>query len=107
MNAVAITSEADFDKQVLQAKQPVLIDFWAPWCGPCKMVTPEVEAVAESYAGKALVCKVNVDEQPQVASRYDVRSIPTLVIIKDGKEINRVVGYCPRKDLSTLLDAAL
>ena len=107
MNAIAITSEAEFDSQVIGADKPVLVDFWAPWCGPCKMVTPEVEAVAEVYAGKALVCKVNIDEQQQIASRFNVKSIPTLIIIKDGKEVNRVVGYRQRKDLSALLDAAL
>lgn len=107
MTTLNITNESEFDSKVLQSDKPVLVDFWAPWCGPCKMVTPEVEAVAEAYAGKALVCKVNVDEQNKIASQYDVKSIPTLLIIKDGKEVNRIVGYRPRKDLSALLDAAL
>lgn len=107
MNAIAIASEADFDSQVIGADKPALVDFWASWCGPCKMVAPEVEAVAEAYAGKALVCKVDVDELSQIANRYNVKSIPTVVIFKAGKEVNRVVGYRPRKDLSVMLDTAL
>lgn len=107
MSALLITSEADFDIMVLKSDKPVLVDFWAPWCGPCKMVTPEVEAIAEAYTGKAVVCKINVDEQSKIAAQFDVKSIPTLLIIKDGKEVNRVVGYRPRKDLSVLLDAVL
>lgn len=105
--ALNITSETEFDSKVLQSDKPVLVDFWAAWCGPCKMVTPEVEAVAEAYADKALVCKVNVDEQSQLASRYAVKSIPTLLLIKNGQEVNRVVGFRPRKDLSSLIDAVL
>lgn len=105
--ALNITSETEFDSKVLQSDKPVLVDFWAAWCGPCKMVTPEVEAVAEAYADKALVCKVNVDEQAQLANRYAVKSIPTLLLIKNGQEVNRVVGFRPRKDLSALIDAVL
>ena len=107
MSVIAINSEADFDQKVLEAGLPVLIDFWAPWCGPCKMVAPEVEAVAEAYSGRAVVCKVNVDEQPEIANRFEIKSIPTLVIVANGKETNRVVGYRPRKDLSAMLDASL
>lgn len=107
MSALHITSEADFEQLVLQSDKPALVDFWASWCAPCNMVTPEVEAVAEAYAGKAIVCKVDVDAQPQIAARYAVKSIPTLVVMKNGKEVNRTVGYRPRKELAALLDTAL
>lgn len=106
MSVVTIASEADFKQWVLEAKQPVLVDFWAPWCGPCKMVGPEVEAIAEEYAGKAVVAKVNVDEQQALASQFNVMGIPTLLVFKEGKEKERIVGYRPRKDLMDALDRA-
>jgi len=107
MSVVNITSQTEFNEKVLKADKPVLVDFWAPWCGPCKMVGPEVEALAVDYADKALVCKINVDEQPQLASQFKVMSIPTILVIKQGREVNRVVGYRPRKELSAALDKAM
>lgn len=107
MAVVTITNQSEFNDQVLAAGQPVLVDFWAPWCGPCKMVAPEVEAIADSYTGKALVAKVNVDDNPQLASQFGVMGIPTLLVFKDGKEVNRIVGYRPRKDISAAIDGAL
>jgi len=104
---INITNQADFTEKVLQAKLPVLVDFWAPWCGPCKMVAPELEAVAATYEGKALVAKVNVDEQPQIASQFHVSGIPTLLVIKNGVEVNRIVGFRPRKDIGVALDGAI
>jgi len=104
MSVLNITSEDDFNARILQADKPVLIDFWAPWCGPCKMVAPELEAVADEYEGKAIVVKVNVDEQQGLANQYNVMSIPTLLLFKDGKETERIVGYRPRKDLMDAVD---
>lgn len=107
MSVLNITSPEEFTQKVLQSEVPVLVDFWASWCGPCKMVAPEVEAVAESYAGKALVAKVNVDEQSAVSGQFNVMSIPTMVIIKNGKEVNRIVGFRPKKDIAAALDESL
>jgi len=104
MSVLTIGNENDFNDKILKADKPGLVDFWAPWCGPCKMVAPEVEAVAQEYADKAIVVKVNVDEQQQLASQYNVMSIPTLLLFKDGKEVERIVGYRPRKDLMTAID---
>jgi thioredoxin 1 len=103
-SVVNINNYDEFTSNVIDAAQPVLVDFWAPWCGPCKMVGPEVEAVAQSYEGKAAVAKVNVDEQQKLASEYNVMSIPTMIIFKDGKEVNRMVGYHPQKELTAALD---
>lgn len=103
----SITSKTEFEEKVLKAATPVLVDFFAPWCGPCKMLTPEIDALAETYKGKALVVKVNVDDLPELASRYNVMSVPTLLIIKNGQEVNRIVGFRPRKDISAALDGAM
>ena len=104
MSVINISSTNDFNDKILKSDKPVLVDFWAPWCGPCKMVAPELEAVASEYENKAIVAKINVDEQQQLASQYDVMSIPTLLILKDGQEIERLVGYRPRKDLMDAID---
>lgn len=104
MSVINISSTNDFNDKILKSDKPVLVDFWAPWCGPCKMVAPELEAVASEYEDKAIVAKINVDEQQQLASQYDVMSIPTLLILKDGEEIERLVGYRPRKDLMDAID---
>lgn len=107
MSVLIINNKEEFENQVLKANKPVLVDFWAPWCGPCKMVTPEVEAVAEAYDGRAIIAKVNVDEQPQIASEYNVMGIPTLIVIKEGHEMSRIVGFKPRTELSAALDKQL
>ena len=91
-------SDDAFEKTVLQSKIPVLVDFWAPWCGPCKMIAPAVEELAKEYDGKALIAKVNTDNDPLWASRFGIQGIPTLIIFKDGKEVDRVVGAV-RKDV--------
>lgn len=98
---------ADFDMEVLQADQPVLIDLWAPWCGPCHMVAPIVEKIAAKYAGKIKVTKLNVDEAPEIASRYGVRGIPMLFIFKDGEIVERAVGVQPEEELSAMVDRVL
>jgi thioredoxin 1 len=92
MSSATAVSTADFDKEVLQSEVPVLVDFWAVWCGPCRAIAPTVDAVAEEYAGKAKVVKLNVDENPDIAGRYGVQSIPTLIIFKDGKKVGELVG---------------
>ncbi len=92
MSAAAAVSTADFDKEVLQSETPVLVDFWAVWCGPCRAIAPTVDAVAQEYAGKAKVVKLNVDESPEIAGRYGVMSIPTLMIFKGGQKVGELVG---------------
>lgn len=92
---------SSFDQEVLQASLPVLVDFWAPWCGPCRMVSPIVEAIGKKYEGKLKVVKVNTDENQQLASDYRITGIPTLIVFKGGKEIDRIVGYLPQEALST------
>jgi len=89
-------SDATFDKEVLQSEQPVLVDFWAHWCGPCKAIAPIVDRLAVSYAGKLKVAKVNVDENSATPSRYGIRGIPALLLFKGGKVADQVVGYVPQ-----------
>ena len=92
MSAATAVTTAEFDKEVLQSDQPVLVDFWAVWCGPCRAIAPAVDAVAEEYAGKAKVLKLNVDENPDIAGRYGVMRIPTLMIFKGGSKVGELVG---------------
>lgn len=89
-------TDASFDQEVLQSEQPVLVDFWAVWCGPCKAMAPVVDSVAESYAGKLKVAKVNVDQNGATPSRYGIRGIPTLLFFKAGKVADQVVGFVPQ-----------
>lgn len=102
---VVIVGDANFKTEVLESSQTVLVDFWAPWCGPCKMVGPIVEQLADEYAGKAKVCKLNVDENNGTAMTYRVMSIPTLILFKNGQEVERIVGFRPKQDLARLLES--
>ena len=101
------TTDATFDADVLKSDQPVLVDFWAPWCGPCRMVAPVVEELSQDYDGKVKFVKLNTDENPQVAGKYGIRSIPTLLIFRGGEPVGQVVGFRPKSDLSKRLDEVL
>ena len=92
MSVAPAVSTAEFDKQVLEAEGPVLVDFWAVWCGPCRAIAPAVDAVAEEFTGRAKVFKLNVDENPEIAGRYGVQSIPTLIVFKGGQKVGELVG---------------
>ena len=96
-------TDASFKQDVLESEIPVLVDFWAPWCGPCRMVAPVVEEIAEQYDGKVKVVKVNTDENSNVASKYGIRSIPTLMIFKGGERVDMVVGAVPKTTLANTL----
>ncbi len=96
-----------FSDDVLDADRPVLVDFWAPWCGPCRMLTPIINELAEAYDGRVKVGKLNVDENPETAQQYGVRSIPTLLILREGEVVDQIVGAVPKEQLASKLDAAL
>lgn len=101
---VTDVSDANFEQDVLGSDKPVLVDFWAAWCAPCRMLAPTVDAVAEKYAGNASVVKLNVDENPAVSQRYGIKGIPTLILFKNGKEEERVVGATSKEAISRMLD---
>ncbi|MBI4459842.1 MAG: thioredoxin [Acidobacteria bacterium] len=101
-NILEITDDT-FEKEVLLSEQPVLVDFWAAWCGPCRMIAPTVEALAREYAGKAKVAKVNVDENNLTPARYNVRGIPTLLLFKDGQVQEQLVGAAGRDTIEKML----
>ncbi len=94
-NAVAVTTQS-FETEVLQSKEPVLVDFWAAWCGPCRIIAPTVEELATEYNGRLKVVKVDVDENPDVSMRYGVQSIPTLLVFKNGEVVEKLVGAYPK-----------
>lgn len=103
---VHVSDEA-FEKTVLNSEVPVIVDFWAPWCGPCKMVEPILEQIAEDYAGKLLIAKVNTDEHPQWAQQFGVQGIPTMLFVADGKVVHQQVGAVPEPYLRDIVDTFL
>ncbi len=102
-NVVVLTSE-NWKKEVMEADGPVLVDFWAAWCAPCRMVAPAVEQVAETYAGKAKVGKLNVDEHPEIAGTFGIRSIPTLLVFKGGQVVEHKVGALPKDLIAEMVE---
>jgi thioredoxin 1 len=107
MSLASAVTDASFKDDVLESDVPVLVDFWAPWCGPCRMVAPVVDEIAEQYEGQIKVVKLNTDENPQVASQYGIRSIPTLMIFKGGQRVDMVVGAVPKTTLANTLEKYL
>jgi thioredoxin 1 len=97
-------NDSNFESDVLNSDKPVLVDFWAPWCAPCRMLAPTVEAVAQNFQNTASVVKLNVDDNPQVSQRYGIKGIPTLILFKNGKEEERVVGATSKEAISRMID---
>jgi thioredoxin 1 len=100
-------SDQNFESEVIKSTLPVLLDLWAPWCGPCRMVAPVIESLAKKYDGKVKFCRLNVDENPQTAAKYRVMSIPTLMFFKNGEVTDTVVGAVPERTLQPRIDALL
>ncbi len=100
-----ILDNANFSHEVLESKLPVLVDFWAPWCGPCRALAPTIHSLATDLSGQAKIGQVDVDENPDLAAEYGVQSIPTLVFFKDGKQVDRIVGHAQREALESMLRA--
>lgn len=106
-DAVQEVTDANFEQSVLKSEQPVVVDFWAAWCGPCKALSPIVDEVAQAYSGKAKVYKMNVDQNPSTPMRYGVRGIPTLLVFKGGQVKDQIVGYVPKDTITKALDKNL
>ncbi len=97
-------TDADFDSVVLQSKLPVLVDFWAPWCGPCRALGPVIEELSGEYEGKVLIAKMNVDENTETPRKYGIRAIPTLILFKNGETVEQVTGAVSKANIATMLD---
>jgi thioredoxin 1 len=100
-------TDSNFEQEVLKSSKPSLVDFWAPWCGPCKAIGPILEDLAKTYKDQINIVKINVDDNPKTAANYGVRGIPTLLLIKDGKNLDTLVGLVPKEKLETFLKKAL
>lgn len=98
------TTDSNFQTDVLQANTPVLVDFWAEWCGPCRALAPKLDEIAKELSGKVKVVKLNVDENPDAPARYGVRGIPTLILFKSGKEVDQIVGNHPKENIVAMLN---
>ena len=107
MSSVTHVTDTTFTQEVLNSELPVLVDFWAPWCGPCRIVNPIVQSVADRYDGQVKVVKLDADQNPDIATRYGVRSIPSLMVFKAGQQVDLVVGVVPETTLATTLDKYL
>jgi thioredoxin 1 len=105
-NTITLT-EANFDQEVVKSQKPVLVDFWAEWCGPCKMIAPILDEVAQEYDGKIVIGKVNIDDQQALAAQYGIRAIPTLLLFKAGTVSEQIVGLRSKRDLKASLDRVL
>lgn len=106
-SSMSSVTDSDFKKEVLESKLPVLVDFWAPWCGPCRMVAPVVDEIGQQYQGQIKVCKLNTDDNSTTASEHGIRSIPTLIIFHEGKKVDLVVGAVPKTTLASIIDKVL
>ncbi|RLA82475.1 MAG: thioredoxin [Deltaproteobacteria bacterium] len=104
---IVILTDENFDKEVGQSDVPVLVDFWASWCGPCQILAPVIEKIAEEYKGKCKVAKLNVDDNPNITMRFGIRSIPTLILFKDGQVVDKIVGAVSKDVIENLIKKAL
>jgi thioredoxin 1 len=106
-NGIIELSDSNFDAEVIKSDVPVLVDFWAPWCGPCRAIAPAVEEISSSYQGKLKVGKLNVDESPQTTMKFGIRSIPTLIVFKGGMAVEQIIGAVPKGEIERAVGKAL
>lgn len=104
---VVDVTDSDFEAQVLKSDTPVLVDFWAPWCGPCKSIAPVLDDLAEEYGGKLKITKLNVDDNPRTPTQYEVKGIPCLIFFKDGKKVDTIIGAVPKEQLTNAIGKIL